>query len=1128
LRVLTSHELGHNFSCQHDAPGSGFIMAPSVNSSNSWSNASINAVNNFVPNLGCLGSCSTAQPPVANFTGSPTEGCAPFSVQYTDLSTNSPFSWDWSFPGGTPSTSTQQNPTVTYNTDGVYSATLTVSNNAGSDTYTRTNYIDVTEDPVADFTYFDNELVVEFFNTSVRADILTWDFGDGSIPISGPPGQNIPGGTHQGRTFGTFGNPTHVYDMDGTYVVTLTAVNDCGASQRTIAVEVVSPVSADFTSDEVDGCVTLEVNYESQSSYNVTQWFWEFPGGTPSTSNQENPQVFYENEGEYNVVLEVQNSRYVDRIVRTKYITARDVPATAFTHQVNNKSVAFTNKSKKANTLLWDFGDGGISNQQNPVHTYQEDSTYTVMLIGTNSCGNDTAFATILIGSPPSAGFTSDVTEGCPSLTVNFENLSSPNATHYEWEFSGGDPETSINKNPTVTYENSGEYTVVLIAHNGVGSDTVTVTKYIDVKPLPIADFGSDVEGYEVEFTNQSQFGNNYSWDFGDGNTSNAENPGYTYDLDGTYTVKLTVENDCGQDVIEKTVVIANPPAAGFTQDTLGGCADLTVEFENQSSENSVSYEWHFPGGTPDTSYEENPVVLYDSAGVYDVTLIAFNPQGTDTLLKKELIEINEEPVAAFESDIDMEMVFFMNESIRTDTFVWNFGDGNTSTDENPVHQYESNGIYEVWLWVENECGKDSVMHSVEIDAFPTADFEAEEQKGCSPFEVQYFNNSSQAASYEWEFEGGNPAVSTDAEPIVTYTEPGTYMVQLVVSNGVGSDIKIIEKYIEVLPDPVADFDFAVNGYTTTFMNVSSNATSYSWNFGDGNMSAAASPMHEYELPGSYLVELIASGTCGTDTINETVEIVDQTPVITIVTSTNAGCPTLSVQFNDMSDNNPESWLWTFEGGNPASSTEQNPLVAFEEPGSYRVTLEVSNQYGSSKAVYDSLITVYNVPEPNFAFEQRGDTVVFTNMSSHHERLEWHFGDGNTSNEENPVHIYEANGVYEVTLVAINNCGSVTKQVELVIQVSGIFKKYELGDFTIYPNPNDGSFNIKMAQQGLQGDITLEIRDMFGRSIDRSTLNAFDVMRGVHYLMPQQLSGTYFVILRQANKVSVRKIVVIN
>lgn len=140
LRVLTSHEIGHNFNANHDPSGSPHIMAPTVQNTTTWSTISINDINAHISSRTCLATCG---PPVADFTASVTSVCIGGTVQFYDMSSGSPNSWVWSFPGGSPSSSTLENPAVQYTTPGTYSVTLTATNPDGSDMETKTGYITV-------------------------------------------------------------------------------------------------------------------------------------------------------------------------------------------------------------------------------------------------------------------------------------------------------------------------------------------------------------------------------------------------------------------------------------------------------------------------------------------------------------------------------------------------------------------------------------------------------------------------------------------------------------------------------------------------------------------------------------------------------------------------------------------------------------------------------------------------------------------------------------------------------------------------------------------------------------------------------------------------------------------------
>ncbi|RME02854.1 MAG: PKD domain-containing protein [Bacteroidetes bacterium] len=303
--------------------------------------------------------------------------------------------------------------------------------------------------------------------------------------------------------------------------------------------------------------------------------------------------------------------------------------------------------------------------------------------------------------------FSASVTAGCQPLTVTFTDNSDSTAT-WNWTFAGGEPATSAEQNPTVTFNNPGEFTVMLeVVTNDGNTYTITRPDLIQVQAAPTAGFDYIVLGGEVSFTNTSAYGQSFEWDFGDGSpVSTATEPVHNYDDPGIYTVSLTVTNDCGTAILEQDVLILQvAPQAGFTTSATSGCAPLTVEFTDTSMGNPNTWEWQFPGGEPATSTEQNPTVVYNEAGTYTVILTVSNDVGESQVIQSQFIEVEAEPVAAFEAVADLGEVTFTNNSQNGLTYEWDFGDGSTSNEENPVHTYTTAGEFEVSLTVTNDCG---------------------------------------------------------------------------------------------------------------------------------------------------------------------------------------------------------------------------------------------------------------------------------------------------------------------------------------------------------------------------------------------------------------------------------------
>jgi PKD repeat protein len=210
------------------------------------------------------------------------------------------------------------------------------------------------------------------------------------------------------------------------------------------------------------------------------------------------------------------------------------------------------------------------------------------------------------------------------------------------------------------------------------------MTNFITVNEDPFADFEFEVDENTVTFTNLSEFGTSYLWNFGDGNTSTQQNPVHTYDEDGTYVVKLTTTNICGFDMVQFNITIVTPPFADFDADDVEGCAPFEVEFINFSSDNATSFEWSFPGGSPPTSTAFEPTVVYDNPGTYNVTLTAINSAGEDVYFASNFITVNPMPNAVFTHSGSGLQITFNSAGSLGDFYAWNFGDGQTSTSQNP------------------------------------------------------------------------------------------------------------------------------------------------------------------------------------------------------------------------------------------------------------------------------------------------------------------------------------------------------------------------------------------------------------------------------------------------------------
>lgn len=672
--------------------------------------------------FGCVDSVTKSievrEPPVSDFTLSPDSSCAPVVVGFTNNSTGIAASYSWSFGNGT--TSTLEDPApVTYFegvlADTTYLITLSVTNFCGTSTHTET--VIAMPEPKSIFgTNFDtgcSPFTVEIANNSLGLpDTYTWDFGDGTT--SSDPGALL----------------SHVFTTgtsDTVYTITLIVSNECGSDTSYHNITVLpNQVNAFFNTSITSGCVPLAVDF-TQFSTGANTYNWEFGDG--NTSNGFSPSHTFTTAGTFTVSLMINDGCSFD--TATVDITVFPSPVVSFSSAPDstciNEPFTFTNLSAGLTSTAWDFGDGQNSSLSNPTHTYTASGTYQVTLTGTSATNSCTASVThpVVVSVNPVAAFTPIPISGCAPLQVSFGNTST-NAAFQTWTF--GDGNFSALLNPVHTFQNAGTYTVKLLIENANGCRD-SVSHVVTVYPVPVADFTVSTSNacyapVSVTITNTSTGAVNYSWTLGNGNNSALTNPTATYNAPGTYTIQLTASNAYGcSSTHTETVTVYPTPVAAFTisEDTI--CVGESVTLISQSSF-ADSVVWLLGDGNQLTG---NAITYqYGTAGTYDITAIAYGAGGCgDTLTLFAGIVVHPTPIAGFDyvnvqnPDPLSGTVEFTNTSIGATAYVWNFGNGASSTQVNPVERYNAYGDFGATLIAYNQFGcADTIEQLVIVDFF--------------------------------------------------------------------------------------------------------------------------------------------------------------------------------------------------------------------------------------------------------------------------------------------------------------------------------------------------------------------------------------------------------------------------
>ncbi len=420
----------------------------------------------------------------------------------------------------------------------------------------------------------------------------------------------------------------------------------------------------------------------------------------------------------------------------------------------------------------------------------------------------------------------------------------------------------------------------------------------------------------DVVFTDQSTPGSSaitsYLWSFGDSTSSALHSPGHLYSASGTYTVSLTVTTADGSNTNTKNDLIvvssgtALPANAAFSASPTGGAAPLSVTFTDESTAGSSPISaWSWSFGDGGTSSAQNPSHSYLANGNYTVSLSVTTTVGTDTETKPEYIKVTPTPVgptAAFSGtplsgSAPLTVQFTDGSSSGSQPITarsWNFGDGSTSTAQNPSHTYTAAGSYQVSLTVTTTVGSDSETKPgyVSVSAAPippTAEFSGTPTAGPAPLVVNFTDQSTAGTSpitaRLWTF--GDGGASTEANPSHTYTgPPGNFNVSLTVTTADGQDSVNKTGYVQVCAGPVAAFTGSPNiGPAPLDVHFTDESTgsvaTRLWNFGDGTTSTTKDPTHTYAQTGIYTVSLTVGSACGSNTATKAAYItaVDPCPL---------------------------------------------------------------------------------------------------------------------------------------------------------------------------------------------------------------------------------------------------------
>ena len=590
----------------------------------------------------------------------------------------------------------------------------------------------------------------------------------------------------------------------------------------------------------------------------------------------------------------------------------------------------------------WDFGDGQTSTAQNPSHIYAATGTYSVTLTTTDNLGNSlpkNISVTVTATGMPIVNLGADTTIcSIDALTLDAGN---PGST-YAWE--------SGETTQTLYVDFPGTYSVIVTSPSGcVVKDTLEV----NMLPSLYADFSFTQSGtclpINVAFTDNSIICgvtiDSWSWDFGDGNLSSAQNPTHDYMANGTYNVTLSITDNLGNTLSKITpVTIAGlvTPVVNLGADTTICSMDaLTLDAGNPGS----TYEWSFGGETTQT-------VLADFPATYAVKVTGANGcVSSDTLV----LNMNPSLLANFGYALTgaclPQTVDFSDSTtvcgVTIDSWAWDFGDGQTSSAPSPTHIYTGNGTYAVTLTVTDNLGNSLTSSKpVTISAFtPASLYLGADTIICSGSSVT-LDAGTPGSTYLW---------STGASSQTIAATSGSYWVELTTPGGCVSK-DTIEVTSNAMPVFSLGADRIACGNIT--LDAFNPGMTYVWSTGETTSD----------------IEVMSSGTYSVTVTNlpgciksDTVNITFQQPVVAQIGQSFAGTCSNMVQFTDnsiiCSTVSIVSRTWEF--GDGTTSTQPNPSHTYTGNGIFIVKLTLNDDQGGVNVKTSSVSVMVNPPVPD-------------------------------------------------------------------------------------------------------------------------------------------------------------------
>lgn len=608
-------------------------------------------------------------------------------------------------------------------------------------------------------------------------------------------------------------DPIATFSSSGEKFISLRAFNgaDYDEYHKSTLINSLQAPSLDFENNFV--CVQSIIHFTLQSNQTIVSSDWLF--GDLSASTDLNPSHQYSAPGNYTVSVQAAAAGGCENFV-SRVISLYDQPVADFiTPSVSpvctNQSYSFINTSiydmAYSPDWKWYVNEELISSEQNFTVQFLTSVSHEIKLVASiPGCASEAVTSIASVTEGPLVNFS--FTGQCQDTPVSFTNATTGSVNGYSWDF--GDGQNSTNENPLSSYDSPGTFDVTLTAFGTSGCNN-TKTKSVTIYSKPQTDFSVAMppfscSGTPTQFTDitPNPFDSNlasWQWNFGDGSGSSAvRNPQYTFQNAGAYSVSFTATTNFGcSSTIQKAATISPSPVASFTNSP--PCIGVPVNFTNTSTGSLQSQQWQIQSSFYTVA---NPVHAFFTSGDKNVILSVTSTNGCVSSVSRTLSvpTVLTPDFSVSRNCINQQTEFTDITNDAADPVVgytWNFAGLGSGTENPQVFSFANTGSFNVSLSVTTQAGcVHSTAKNVSIINSPQAGFTATPSFGPPPLQVQFTNTSTNATGYLWEFNDPNETSSASVSPSFTFTDLGSYEVDLTAFNTQGCS-SLFSKLIEVV-----------------------------------------------------------------------------------------------------------------------------------------------------------------------------------------------------------------------------------------------------------------------------------------------------------------------------------------